>query len=399
MSNILPHVLSLRCAAIPCVRIGFIGIGKRGEKALARYASIRGSKICALSDISASPIEKAKEELEHQGIYGIRLYSGKDGWKELCSERDLDLIYICTDWSSHVEVACYAMEQGKHTAVEVPAATTIEGCWKLVDTSERTRRHLIMLENCCYDPFALTTLKLAKAGTLGCITHCEGAYIHYLQDTFHENVSNNWMEQQCAEHEGNAYPTHGLGPIAQVLGIHRGDRMVSLTSLTASNGSDSYPLGRVNNTLIRTIKGKTILLQFDLSTPRPYSRLQSTLGTKGFTQKYPIPCAMFATDREELAGEKLTAFLKNNEHPITTKWRDEAERTKQPNAMNYTMDCRLIHCLNNGLPLDMDVYDAAEWSCIAELSAISAKRGGAVIEIPDFTRNRWELLKELKFEE
>ena len=399
MSNILPHVLSLRCAAIRCVRIGFVGIGKRGEKALARYASIQGAKICALADINAEAVEKAKEELERQGISGMNVYSGKDGWKELCREQNLDLIYICTEWNSHVEIALYAMEHGKHVAVEVPAATTVEGCWKLVDTSERTRRHLIMLENCCYDPFALTTLKIAQEGKLGNITHCEGAYIHYLQDTFHEDSSYKWMEQQCAKHKGNAYPTHGLGPIAQVLGIHRGDRMVSLTSLTASNGADSHLLGRVNNTLIRTIKGKTILLQFDLSTPRPYSRLQTTLGTTGFTQKYPIPCAMFASESEELVGEKITNFLKNNEHRITTKWNAEAERTEQPNAMNYTMDCRLIYCLNNGLPLDMDVYDAAEWSCIAELSALSAERHGEVVEIPDFTRERWNLLNGLRFEE
>ncbi|MEG1580377.1 MAG: Gfo/Idh/MocA family oxidoreductase [Bacteroidaceae bacterium] len=392
-------VLSLSCAPIPLVHIGFIGLGKRGQKAIARYLSIERAHISALADLKSETIQSILPLIpNHQP----KTYVGENAWKQLCENKDLDLIYICTDWASHAEMAIYAMQNGKHVAIEVPAATTVAECWELINTAEETRKHCTLLENCCYDRFALATLRMAQSGLLGELTHCEGAYIHNLQTYFSEDNRTLWMQHHCKEHTGNPYPTHGIGPIAQLLHIHRGDRMTSLTSLTAKNGTETGTtiIGSVNNTLIRTSLGKSILLQYDLSTPRPYSRMQTTCGTNGFTQKYPIPIAMLRDETEPYTDKRLDHLLKQYEHPITTFWKEQMKRAKQENdEMNYIMDCRLIYCLRKGLPLDIDVYDAAEWSCIAELSELSSQKGGEQIEIPDFTRGHWNDTKSLNLAE
>ena len=193
------HVIGLRCAPIPKVRIGLVGLGQRGMRTLERYAFISGAAITCIADINADALAEANDRLARSGRDRALTFAGKDGWQEMCRLRDLDLIYICTDWASHCEMAVEAMRQGKHAAVEVPAATTVEECRLLVETAERTRRHCFMTENCCYDSFALATLQMRNAGLLGTITHCEGAYIHDLRDSFgltaqsKTDTVRNWM--------------------------------------------------------------------------------------------------------------------------------------------------------------------------------------------------------------
>lgn len=381
------HVLQLRCEPLPTVRIGFIGLGNRGMATLRRYLVIDGVEIVALCDIHRDHLYDAAALLVGDDRHFPALLDTTDGWRQLCERDDVDLIYICTDWLTHTPMACYAMEQGKHVAIEVPAATTVEECWQLVDTAERTRRHCFMLENCCYDTFHQATLTMAQQGLLGTLTHLEGAYIHDLRDKYDADGPKGWMARLCGQHKGNPYPTHGIGPVCQLLDIHRGDRLDYLVSLTPA--TDVPHDVCVNNTLIRTVNGKSILLQYDVTTPRPYSRMQTVCGTRGFVQKYPKCCIMF-DGKEPVMDDAVEAIVSQYTQPHIAAIQEEGYRLGVPNIMNYTMDRRLIECLRQGLPLDIDVYDAAEWSCIAELSEQSALQGGVPVKIPDFTRGRWK---------
>lgn len=410
------HVLRLSHPPIPVVRLGFIGLGNRGVLTLQRYLQIEGVEIKALCEIREGNLAKAQQILREKGYPDATGYSGTEGWKQMCERPDIDLVFICTDWLTHTSMATYAMEHGKHVAIEVPAAMTVEECWKLVDTAEKTRQHCVMLENCCYDPFALTTLNMAQQGVFGEITHVEGAYIHdlraiYFADESKGGFHNHWGRRYSMEHTGNPYPTHGLGPVCQILDIHRGDRMKHLVSLSSHQagmtayaremfGADSaearqeYLLGDMNTTLIQTAKGKSIMIQYNVATPRPYSRLHTICGTRGFAQKYPVPAIALEPDASTpLEGEALREIMEKYKHPFTATYGEEARRKNVPNEMNYVMDRRLIHCLRNGMPLDMDVYDAAEWSCITELSEKSVLNGSMPVEIPDFTRGAWEEMK------
>lgn len=390
------HALRLACPPLPVVRIGFIGLGNRGMATLQRYLVIEGVVFKALCDLSEQHLQQAKTLLESIGQTDVTAYREENDWKALCKRSDIDLIYICTDWLTHTPMAVYAMQQGKHVAIEVPAATSVAECWQLVDTAEKTRRHCYMLENCCYDPFSMSALAMERKGTFGDITHCEGAYIHDLRDRYAADERNGgyhegWMARFCGEHGGNPYPTHGIGPICQLLHIHRGDRLDYLVSLSPGTETGDRAGIYMNSTLIRTVKGKSILLQYDVTTPRPYSRLQTICGTRGFIQKYPCRC-LSLDGQEPVMGDDIEPVLHAHEHPLTTDILRDGERLNVPNIMNYTMDRRLIHCLRQGLPLDIDVYDAAEWSCITELSEQSVRDGSRPVKIPDFTRGRWELI-------
>lgn len=381
------HVLQLACEPLSTVRVGFIGLGNRGMATLRRYLVIDGVEIMALCDIHRAHLDEAAEVIAADGKYNPTLLDTQDGWQQMCRRDDIDLIYICTDWLTHAPMACYAMEQGKHVAIEVPAATTVEECWRLVDTAERTRRHCFMLENCCYDTFHQAALTMEREGLLGTLTHLEGAYIHDLRDKYEADGPKGWMARLCGQHKGNPYPTHGIGPVCQLLHIHRGDRLDYLVSMTPA--TDVPHDVCVNNTLIRTVNGKTILLQYDVTTPRPYSRMQTVCGTRGFVQKYPRRCIML-DGCEPIKGDAVEPLVAQYTEPHIATLQADGNRLGVPNIMNYTMDRRLIQCLREGLPLDIDVYDAAEWSCIAELSEQSAMNGGIPVKIPDFTRGRWK---------
>lgn len=389
MSNSNLHVLRLACKPIPTIRIGFIGMGSRGQKTLYRYLDLPHIDIVAVCDLAKENALSAKELLVKQGRFTPYACHGEEAWKEVCEDANIDLIFICTDWVTHADIACYAMQCNKHVALEVPAAMTITDCWRLVNTAEITQRHCMMVENCCYDPYNLMALNLTQKGYLGEISHAEGAYIHDLR---HEYARNAWMKKYNIKHKGNFYPTHGLGPICQQMNIHRGDCLDYLISMSSDIRQHDMP--SINSTLIKTKKGRSILLQYNVDTPRPYSRIQITCGTQGFIQKYPIPTLMLDGWEKPLVGEALTEEFPKYAHELSLTLGKEAYDKGIDNEMNYIMDKRLIHCLRNGLPLDQDVYDAAEWSCITELSEISVQKGGTPVSIPDFTRGRWQLLKK-----
>ncbi len=393
------------------VRIGIVGLGMRGPGAVERMSYIDGVEIAGLCDQYDDRVEKMQSFLEKQGLPRAKSYSGsKDAWKDMCENPDIDLIYITTPWSWHTPMAVYAMEHGKHAAVEVPAAKTIDECWQLVETSENTRKHCMMLENCCYDFFELLTLNMARQGFFGEIVHGEGAYIHNLLDLNFDKkgYAEMWRLKENQHRNGNLYPTHGLGPVCQIMDINRGDRMDYLVSMSSNDfmmaaeakelaaGDPFYNefatnhyRGNMNTTTVRTHKGRSIMIQHDVTSPRVYSRLHTVVGTKGMAQKYPDP-ARVATGHEWFKPEEMKELEEKYTPEIVKRIGEMAKKVGGHGGMDFMMDWRLIDCLRNGLPLDEDVYDAALWSCISPLSEYSVANRSKAVDVPDFTCGAWK---------
>lgn len=413
-------MIAFAAEPIDTVRVGFIGLGMRGPGAVSRFTKIPGTKIVALCDLDSVNVERCQRILDNAGLERVASYSGEeDAWKQLVERDDIDLVYIATDWKHHAPMALYAMENGKHTAIEVPAAMDLDEIWALINTSEKTRKHCMMLENCVYDFFEMNTLNMAQQGLFGEVLHTEGSYIHNLQDFWGE-YWNNWRLDYNKEHRGDIYATHGMGPACQLLDIHRGDRMTTLVAMDTKavtgpklvekftgEKTDSFANGDHTMTMIRTANGKTIHIQHDVMNPRPYSRMYQLTGTKGFANKYPREGYAFepeqldsATmpDHENLTAhscisdEQKAALIEKYTHPIIREVGEYAKTVGGHGGMDYIMDYRLIYCLRNGLPLDMDVYDLAEWCSLAPLTRLSIENGSAPVEVPDFTRGGWQKL-------
>ena len=393
------------------VRIGIIGLGMRGPGAVERMSFIEGVEIKALCDQYPDRVAAAQKILVKKGLPRATEYSGsKEAWKELCNRQDIDLVYITTPWSLHTPMAVYAMMHGKHAATEVPAAKTIEECWQLVETSEKTKKHCMMLENCCYDFFELLTLNMTRNGLFGELVHVEGAYIHDLRElNFKKNgYSEMWRLKENATRNGNLYATHGLGPIAQCLNINRGDQMDYLVSMStndfmmgtiakerAANDNfyneykDKQFRGDMNTTVIKTVKGKTMMVQHDVTTPRPYSRIHLISGTKGIASKWPAP-QKISFGEGWINETEYKALEEKYTLPIVKHIGAIAKNVGGHGGMDFIMDWRLIDCLRNGLPLDQDVYDAALWSAVSPLSEKSVANRSRSMDVPDFTKGAWK---------
>ena len=401
--------------AIDTVRVGFIGLGMRGPGAVERFIHIPGTKIVALCDLLPENVAKCQKMLEKAGLPAAAEYTdAEDAWKELCERDDIDLVYIATDWKHHARMGVYAMEQGKHTAIEVPSAMTLDEIWTLIDTSERTRKHCMQLENCVYDFFEMNTLNMAQQGLFGEVLHVEGSYIHNLKD-FWPYYWNNWRLDYNHENRGDVYATHGMGPACQLLDIHRGDKMNCLVAMDTRSvnglklareklGAEEFANADHTTTLIKTEKGRTILLEHNVYTPRPYSRMYQLTGTKGFANKYPVQGYAFnpdqladsgVPDHENLNAHRFVskevreALMARYKDPIVLDIEAKAREVGGHGGMDFIMDYRLVYCLQHGLPLDQDVYDAAEWSCIGALTAMSLEHNSVPVAVPDFTRGDW----------
>lgn len=378
-------VLGLTAAPMETVRIGIVGLGIRGLQAVRRLRHIPGAQITAFCDVNASQLVQAQQEVPEASAFM--------DWKAFCADTRIDLVYICTDWSHHVPVALKAMDCGKHVAVEVPAAGTLEDIWALVDKAEQTRLHCMMLENAVYDHFERVALEMARAGVFGTIIHAEGAYLHKLD--FGKEV---WRRDYNRSHRGDVYPTHGIGPVCQALGIHRTDKLTTLVSLDtgafsgrALTGDAAFANADQTNTLLKTANGKTILIEHNVMTPRPYSRMYQLVGTQGYAAKYPVPqiCLLTADGEEKIyEGQELEALMAPYSPAGLPKSLKAIAREvdAKHEGMDLLMDYRLVQALREGRPLDMDVYDLAEWCALAPLSALSLEAGGAPVVFPDFTR-------------
>lgn len=420
-------VLGLALPKMKTVRVGFVGLGMRGPSAVADFALIPGVEVVALCDYVEARAAKQNETLRKHGLAPAAIYSGEKGYEELCRRDDIDLVYIATDWEHHAIVAKYAMEHGKNVADEVPSAMNLEECWELVNLAEQKQLNCMILENCCYDWFEMRTLNMAQHGVFGEVLRAQGAYIHNLDefwDYYWKNPNGSdpeqlgWRLKYNRENRGDIYATHGLGPVAQLLDIHRGDRMATLVAMDTksvhgkelveaktSKPCDDFRNGDHTTTLIRTENKKVIELQHDVMNPQPYNRLYQLTGTRGFANKYPIEG--YALDSKQLAASGVQPQVDNlsthsfmpeaekqaleekYDHPILKKFGKLAKEVGGHGGMDFIMTARLVYCLQNGLPLDMDVYDLAEWCSIAELGALSMDNDCAPVAFPDFTRGLW----------
>jgi predicted dehydrogenase len=398
-------VFGLRVPPMNEARIGVIGVGSRGSGLLGNLLDIDGVEIKAVCDIVPDRVKRAQERLATKGRPEPAGYSKNESdFENLCRREDLDIVYIATPWDWHTRMAVSAMNNGKHAMIEVPAAISLDECWQLVDTAERTQRHCMMLENCCYGEIELLVLSMVRQGVFGELTHGEAGYLHEMRDSLLRGESaTNWRRRFTQSLNGNLYPTHGLGPVAQYMGIHGADRfdqVVSMSSLeqALSRRRDALPAddprrrekfacGDINTSLIKTALGRTIMVQFSLTMPRPYSRINLISGTSGTFCDYPP--RIHLDGQPEGWDTDLKPYHDRYGHPLWKRCRELALKSGGHGGMDYVMNWRLIQCLREGLPLDMSVYDAAAWSSVFPLSIESVARNSAPVAIPDFTRGEW----------
>lgn len=401
-------------APLSTVRVGLVGCGSRGTMLLRDLLEVDGVQITALLDTRTERTDKATAFVTAKGQPAPVAYHAPSDVQALCERADVDLVYVASPWERHTPQAVTAMQAGKHVAVEVPAAVTLDECWQLVETSEQTGRHCIMLENCCYEYNELLVLQMVQAGVFGTLTYAEAAYIHDLRELLFDGyVEGPWRRQAHRDRNGNLYPTHGLGPVARYLDIHRGDRFTQIVSMSSREASlsewrdahlppndarrsETYRCGDINTSLLRTELGRTVLLQHDTVTPRPYTRLNTVSGTKGMFTDFPARVFLdsdhngkHVTGGDPDAWRPLTDF-RQYEHPLWTRLGDKARKMGGHGGCDFVMNWRLIQCVQEGLPPDMDVYDAAAWSAPGPLSEQSVAGGSVPVAFPDFTRGNWQ---------
>lgn len=400
-------VIGMPFEARETVRMGLIGCGGRGTGMLLEFLRVEGLKVTAVCDVVKPAALNAQAQVERAGQPPPAVYTNGDhDFESLVQRDDVDFTYLATPWDWHVPMALAAMQHGKHAFIEVPAASTIEDCWKLVDTSEKTRRHCLLLENCCYGYNELLVLNMIRDGLFGDLLHGEGAYLHDLRRLLFEDESEGlWRRFPHTRRNGNLYPTHGLGPVANYMGINRGDRFDYLVSMSSpQRGLDDwraahvpkdspkwkekYICGDMNTSLIKTANGLTIMLQHDVVNPHPYDRLNLIAGVKGIFRDYP-PRIYFDDPKEE-AWSTIDKFKDAYEHPFWAKEGELARKLGGHGGMDLVMVFRLVECMRKGLVPDFDVYDAAAWSAPGALSEASVAHGSAPIKFPDFTRGRWK---------
>ena len=390
------------------VHLGIIGTGSRGSEMLKEWLAVPNVKVTALCDIDKAQLAKAAERVQKAGQPAPATFSnGERDFENLCKRDDVDFIYIATPWDWHAPMAVAAMTNGKHCGIEVPAIVTLKEAWDIVNTSERTRRHCLIMENCCYGLSEMLVLNLTKAGVLGELLHGEAAYNHDLRFIINENRSEGlWRRAPHMTRNGNLYPTHGLGPVSNYMSINRGDRYEHIVSMSSPalgldeyraktepkdspKWKEKYICGDLNTSLIKTAKGRTIMLQHNITTPRPYDRINLIQGTKGVFRDYPERIYV----EGQAGGERFTNLSSYKAQYEPGLWKTVGELARQNGGhggMDYVMVYRIVECMRQGIAPDIDVYDAAAWSVTTPLSEQSVAQGSAPVKFPDFTRGGWQ---------
>ncbi len=410
-----PAQRPVRFAAPPMdrVRVGFVGVGGMGMVHVENLLAIEGVELRAICDIVPEKVRRAQDLVVAAGQRRPTGYDrGPRDFERLCAVEELDLVYNATPWEWHVPIALAALRNDKHSATEVPAAVTLDECWQLVEAAEKYRKHCVMMENCCYDRLELLALHLTRLGLLGELLHAECGYNHDLREIkFADQGEGLWRRAHSIARNGNLYPTHGLGPVAQCLDINRGNQFDYLVSLSGpSRGlqawaaehydaghpkrNERYRQGDVNLTLIRTVKGQTIYLTHDTNLPRPYSRKYVLQGTRGLVEGYPQRVYVEGRSAAPHRWDPIEPWFEEFEHPL---WKSDRVRqaARGHGGMDFLEDWRLIECLRRGEPTDQDVYDAAAWSAVGPLTERSVAARSRAVNIPDFTRGRWRITPPL----
>ena len=412
-----PVAVGLTSKPISTIRAAIIGVGDRGSNHLEQLLTLDGVEITAIADKHEPTLCRALAQVKKAGRKEPAAFGrGEEDYKRMLHRDDVDIVIIATPWELHTPMAVDTLLAGKHAFIEIPAAITVDECWQLVETAEKTQKHCMMLENCCYGREELFCLNLCRQGLLGELLHAETAYIHDLRWQM-ENVevgTGSWRTLHYAKRNGNLYPTHGIGPVSQYMGINRGDRFDYLSAVSSpargrkAHAAAKYPpdhkwnripnwaCGDMNTTIIKTALGRSIMVQWDETSPRPYSRLNLIQGTRGTFAGYPSRLAIEGVTPDThkwVEGEKLEEYFKKYQHPM---WNSElAKKRGDHGAMDWLMHWRIACCLRSGQPLDQDVYDAAAWSAIGPLSERSIANRSQSVDVPDFTRGRWKTTKPL----
>ena len=409
------------------VRCAFIGVGARGSGHATRTASIEGTEVVAICDLYKDFATKVAGRCVEKGA-GVRhkdiaLYTGgKNEWKKMLKDIKPDAVFIATPWKDHAPMAIEAMKQGAHAFVEVPIALTIKEMWEIVETSEKTGKHCMMMENVNYGRDELLYLNMCRQGVIGELLHGEAAYIHELRGQMNsvERGTGSWRTYHYAKRDGNLYPTHGLGPVAQYMNLARGEdnfeRIVSMSSpgkgrnLYAKKNFDAghkwnqmdFKGGDINTSIIKTTMGRTVMVQWDETSPRPYSRHNLIQGTNGILTGFPTRIALEggvegATKNHHswAQGEQLDAIYEKYEHPLYKRLGEISKKNGGHGGMDYMMSYRIIECLRNGQPLDQNVYEGCFWSAVGPLSEASVAEHGSSQKFPDFTKGNWKTTKPL----
>ncbi len=399
------------------VRVGFIGCGGRGSGLVQDVLGVEFADVVAVCDLRPARANSSADRIEKTRGKRPEVFGGTEHiWEKLAEMDGIDVIYIATPWEWHAPMALGAMEHGKHAFMEVSGAVTVDDCWRLVDTSERTRRHCLTLENCCYGENELFLLNMAREGVFGDLNHGECAYLHDLRALmFDLNGEGGWRRAYHSIYNGNLYPTHGLGPVAQYMGIGRGDQFKYLVSMSSppkglakwrddhnpNNGAqagEKYICGDMNTSLIKTELGRTIMLQHDVSSPRPYSRINALYGSGAIFFDYPARLSINEPQQYGLDAGNSEAWLNDADmqkmrdrftHPL---WRKLAERAKNSGhgGMDFVENWRHLSCIHQGATPDIVVYDAAAWGSMIEISSLSVATGSMPVPVPDFTRGLWK---------
>jgi len=429
-------ILTAPLAAPPMeeVRWGFIGVGGRGLGHLHTIQQLQKTRVTAVSDTHEPNVTRATESVrEKTGADPFMAGTGADDWRRVLDRDDVDAVVISTAWEQHAPMAV----AGKHAYIEVPGATTLEDCWSMVDTSEATGKHCMMMENCNYGREELMLLNMVRQGLFGELLHGEAAYIHELRGQMFEveHGCGSWRTYKYAHHQGNLYPTHGVGPIAHCLDINRGDYFDYIVSMSSPargrelfarekfpadhqwNQIEQWNCGDMNTSIIKLFSGKTIMVQWDETTPRPYSRHNYLQGTRGAFGSFPNRIALDYS-LEELPEAVRGSTLKHGDrtnyhewdthlepwfyaydHPMWKKVGKIAEEHGGHGGMDYIMFWRAQECLLAGKSMDQSVYDAALWSSITPLSCTSALNGSMPQKFPDFTRGKWKTTPVVEIED
>jgi len=413
--------------SLSTVRIAFIGVGARGTGHVRQLAEIEGTEVVAISDLYEDLAQRSeaisKEAGKGSRHQNIALYSGgEDLWKKMLEEVKPDAVFICTPWKLHAPMCVEAMKKGAHAFVEVPMAVTIDEMWQIVDTSEKTRKHCMMMENVNYGREELVYLNMCRQGVIGELLHGEASYIHELRGQMNEveRGTGSWRTFHYARRNGNLYPTHGLGPVAQYMNLARGDdnfeRMVSYSSpalgrkaYAEANFEKDHQLnqldykgGDISTSIIKSKLGRTVMVQWDETSPRPYSRHNLIQGTKGILAGFPTRIALEGGVEGETENhhgwaeaEQLEAIFEKYEHPLYIRLGALAKKMGGHGGMDFIMRYRIVECLRNGLPLDQNIYEGCFWSAVGPLSEASVAQDGMPQKFPDFTRGDWKGTKPL----
>ena len=423
-----PNILLSNPIKISKLKLGFIGTGLRGQ-GMMRLATYRDDvDIPVICDIDDGMVSKALKVLKNAGRPMPKVYNnGDEDFQNMLDNEDLDGVFIATPWEWHHPMSVAAMKAGKHVGTEVPAALTVADCWDLVNTSEKTGKFCMIMENVCYRRDVLAVLNMVRSGLFGELLHCQGGYQHDLREVKFNNgkqpyggglefnekgySESKWRTQHSVDRNGDLYPTHGIGPIHTMLDINRGNRFIHMTSTasqsrglhkhiidqggnTHTNANVKFKLGDIVTSVIKCSNGQTVVLSHDTSSPRPYSLNFRVQGTEGLWMVDNNSIYVQGLSKEEHRWESDEAYLKQYDHPLWEKFEKRAAGSGH-GGMDFFILNAFVEPLKRGLRPPLDVYDAASMSVISPLSEKSIRLGSAPVKFPDFTRGKWKTNKPI----